>query len=357
MADVLTNAANLAGLVPTYYSKRLLERLVPNCRLYQLAEKRKIPANSGKTILWNRYVNLDMGIKLTEGTVPGPSAMSTETVSATLVQYGQLVKITDIVDETAISDVMKDTVDVLGDNAAYTVDMHIFSSIGLGLSYYGAADKLSAGAYSKGFVFLFAKTAGSLDGEVWGNTSTPGNASAWLNCNLTVSVVRKAVTRLRTLNVSPNEDGFYHGVTHPTMLDVLRGDATWSSWNQYTRPEKMERGLVGEVEGVKFYDDPNVVLDLSGGGDDAPWPSGAVSGVFSGGTVYPTFIFGRGAYCVTELEGAGTGENATQVYTVPRTAPDKADPLQQFGYVGYKATLAAQILNPSCGLVIGTTSM
>jgi len=119
---------------------------------------------------------------------------------------------------------------------------------------------------------------------------------------------------------------------------------------QYARPEKMERGLIGEVEGVKFYDDPNMSTSNFSGMQ----VSTAIGS--SLGTVYGTIIFGRGAYAVTELEGAGTGENATKVYVVGREKPDKSDPLQQYSYVGYKATLAAKILNPSCGAVLLTNA-
>jgi N4-gp56 family major capsid protein len=166
---------------------------------------------------------------------------------------------------------------------------------------------------------------------------------------ITVSGVRKAVTRLRTLNVSPHEDGFYHAITHPTALDALRGDTAWTTWNQYSRPEKMERGLMGEVEGVKFYDDPNCTTQAYTRAGTGVSTIGS-----SFGTVYGTLIFGRGAYAVTELEGAGTGDNAAKIYTTPRDTPDKADPLHQFGYVGYKITAAAKILNASCGVILLT---
>ena len=140
------------------------------------------------------------------------------------------------------------------------------------------------------------------------------------------------------------------------MLDALRGDSAWQSWNQYSRPEKMERGLVGEVEGVKFYDDPNMsYFNLSG---HSILGTANVSNPLLSSWVntYGTIVFGRGAYAVTELEGAGTGDNATKVYVTPRDTPDKADTLHQFGYVGYKATLAAKILNPSCGVIVLTST-
>jgi len=121
---------------------------------------------------------------------------------------------------------------------------------------------------------------------------------------------------------------------------------------QYTHPEKMERGLVGEVEQVKFYDDPNMSQFLISGHSILGTENASNLLLSSWGRIYGTLIFGRGAYAVTELEGAGTGDNATKVYVVPRNSPDKADPLQQFSYVGYKATLAAKILNPSCGILL-----
>lgn len=358
MADILTSTTNLSNLVPTYYSKRLLERLEPNCRAYELAEKRTIPANAGKVILWNRYLQLDDGLALTEGTVPGPSSMSTETVSATLVQYGNLVKITDMVDLTAISKVVRDTVDVLADNAARTIDKYILNTVGWYMSAVGALNGASSTAFSYQFPMAYSKTSGNLDGErgFAVNMSLCIASDTIVSMPMNVSAIRQVVTNLRKRSVSPFEDGFYRSIIHPNMIHALRTDTQWASWNQYQRPEKMERGLMGEVEGVKFYDDPNMSsFNISGA---SILGTANVSNLIgsSFGRVFGTLIFGKGAYAVTELEGAGTGENATKVYTVPREAPDKADPLQQFSYVGYKATLAAKILNPSCGIILITNS-
>ena len=349
MADILTNTTNLSTLVPNYYSRRLLERLEPNTRAYQLAEKRKLPSNNGKAIIWNRYVQLDDGASLTEGVTPGPSAMSTVTVSATLVQYGNLVKITDLVEETAISNVVRDTVDVLADNAARTIDKYILNQIGFYGSSLGILSACSAAIGSYQFPVLYSSTSGSLAAAIW-LSRTELQASAMVSLPMSVSAIRGTVTHLRTLGVSPHEDGFYHAMIHPTALDKLRGHTDYMSWNQYTRPEKMERGLVGEVENVKFYDDPNL--------STSDWAAMAVSTCIgsSFGTVYGTIIFGRGAYAVTELEGSGVGDNATKVYVVPRSKMDKSDPLQQFSYVGYKSTLVAKILNPSCGAVLVTNA-
>lgn len=349
MGDILSNTTNLSNLVPTYYSKRLLERLEPNCRAYQLAEKRRIPANSGKVILWNRYVQLDDGMSLTEGTPPGPSSLSTTTVSATLAQYGNLVKITDLAEQTAISNIVRDAVDVLADNAAKTIDKYILNQIGYYGSAIGALSACSATILSYQFPVLYSVTSGSLDGEKW-LSRTFLNASGMVSLPMSVSAVRQTVTHLRALGVSPHEDGFYHALVHPTAMDKLRGHSDYLSWNQYTRPEKMERGLLGEVEGVKFYDDPNMsTSDFSG-----MQVSTSIGSSF--GTVYGTIIFGRGAYSATELEGAGTGDNATRAYVVPRDIVSKEDPLQQYGKVGYKATLAAKILNPSCGAILVTNA-
>lgn len=350
MADILSNTTNLSNLVPTYYSKRLLERLEPNARAYQLAEKRTIPKNSGNIVLWNRYTQLDDGTSLTEGTIRGPSALSTTTVSAILLQYGNVVKITDMVEMTAISNVVRDAVDVLADNAARTIDKYILNTVAGYGSAIGPTFGLSASYFSYAFPLLYSATTGNLDGEA-GYHLASVLATSMVATPMSVSVIRAGVTHLRTLGVSPHEDGYYHGIIHPTVADKLRGHTDYLAWNQYTRPEKMERGLVGEIEGVKFYDDANLsIFDTSDGMADPSMGPGSSFGNIAG-----TLIFGRGAYAVTELEGSGTGENATKVYITPRGTPDKADPLQQFGYVGYKATLAAKILNPSCGAMVITT--
>jgi N4-gp56 family major capsid protein len=354
MADQVTNMTSLTNLVPTYYSKRLLERLQPNCRAYQLAEKRSIPANSGKSILWNRFEQLSDGGSLTEGTPPDAVMMSTIAVSCTLVQYGKLVRLTDLVETTAITNTVNAAVDILADNAAITIDKYILNTIGFFMSAVGAINGFSAHFHSYQFPIEHSKTSGSLDKEKGFFLESAMNISDYASTPMCVSAIRRCVTKLRQRSVSPFEDGFYHAIIHPQMSDAIRGDSSWASWNQYTRPEKMDRGLIGEVEGVKFYDDPNMSsFNISGA---AILGMANVSNMLGsgGGRYFGTLIFGRGAYAVTELEGMGTGDNATKVYITPRDKPDKSDPLQQYSYVGYKSTFAAKILNPSCGVVLVT---
>lgn len=233
MADILTSTTNLSTLLPTYYSKRLLERLEPNCRAYQLADKKRIPANSGKVILWNRYVQLGAGLTLTEGTTPGPSAMSTTTVSATLTQKGNLVKITDLVDECAISDVVRDTVDVLADNAALTIDQYILDNVGWYASAVGPLQSASVTVFSYQFPIAYSKTSGALDGEggfdLGASVNLANNAAKILTLN--VSAIRVCVTKLRARNVPPHDDGYYHALVHPHGIHALKSDTQWATWN------------------------------------------------------------------------------------------------------------------------------
>jgi len=74
------------------------------------------------------------------------------------------------------------------------------------------------------------------------------------------------------------------------------------------------------------------------------WSTGYTSG---GGTIYGTLIFGKGAYGVTKLGAKDAKINVT-------TGADKTDPLNQYTLIGYKLAMAAQILNPSAGVILAT---
>ena len=88
----------------------------PNRVYSQLAQKRNIPKNGGKTIEFRKFKPLAKATTpLTEGVTPDGQAL--DVTSMTVGQYGGFVRITDLLDLTAIDPVMIETVDLIGDQA------------------------------------------------------------------------------------------------------------------------------------------------------------------------------------------------------------------------------------------------
>ena len=112
---------NLSAENKTFYDKELIKMAGPNLVYSQFAQKRNIPKNGGKTIEFRKFKPLAKATTpLTEGVTPDGQALNI--ASATVGRYGGFVRITDLLDLTAIDPIMTETVDLIGDQAGRTVD-------------------------------------------------------------------------------------------------------------------------------------------------------------------------------------------------------------------------------------------
>lgn len=109
---------NLSAENKTFYDKELIKMAGPNLVYSQFAQKRNIPKNGGKTIEFRKFKPLAKATTpLTEGVTPDGQALDVTSMTATVGQYGGFVRITDLLDLTAIDPIMTETVDLIGDQA------------------------------------------------------------------------------------------------------------------------------------------------------------------------------------------------------------------------------------------------
>lgn len=339
MAGTTLSDDGIASLISQYYDTVLLERLVSKKRYDQFAIKKNLPEHNGITVHWNRLSNLGSGYRLTELTVPGLSAMSSNRVSASVFRDGQLLGISEPFNMHAISQPIKDAMELLADSAKLTVDNEYKEAIGFG----SATSTGIAGAASA--TYQSCRTMGF---PILENSNVRWTAFAMVNnmfsTNITVARVGDAVTHLRNMDCLPFDDGYYVGIIYPSVADRLSRDTTWASWNQYTNAELMYKGEIGKVQGVRFVDSTNAIAKTVLA---STWSAGS-SNFSAGGTLYGTLIFGKGAYGGTNMyPGDGVKTAVTDM------KPDKADPLGQYGTAGYTIAMACKILNPSCGIIVG----
>lgn len=333
-------------LLSTYYDKRLLERLVPRPVMWDHGQKRSLPKGEGKSVKWSRFVNLGVGSRLSEGTRSTPKVISSLNVTATLTQIGDYAAVSDFVDMTAISSIVEGAIDLFATQAATAVDLIARDAL------FGEATNSIEYPNRNLSVIISVTTVSAIAGKTKGFyidvpnqlSSAPTKklsgcvtlqASAWNKYHLTVQDIREGVQRLKENDVPTFDDGYYIGFIHPTATAGLKKDAEWKNWNQYSgelAKATMYKGEVGEIERVRFVESTLVFKKPLCKGSN-------ISACF-------TTIVGKDAYGVVDYDGG------VHVYVKNPNQYDTSNPLNQWTTIGWKATLAARILDSARGLHI-----
>lgn len=301
MANTLgisTSVGNTFTDTGIYYDKRWLERLIPQLYFEDLGTKRPLPKNAGTLMKFRRLNKLTaQTTPLTENTNPSETTVGTSEVTVEPLTYGQWVKTSKELQWKSINPIMDEVSDELSDNAA--------------LSY----DTIVRAALSGNFTNQFAGGAAS---EI-----TVADASV-----LNASEIRKAIYSLRKNNVPGFQGNMYKALIHPAGHFDLQSDTAAGSWletSKYIKNDEILRGEVGALYGTRF-----VVSTNAGSG------TGATDETFH------AYIFGRDAYCVSELSGQGM-----EMIRKEPGASDTSNPLNMFSTVGWKFVMAAKVLQSS----------
>ena len=365
--------SGLSAEMKTYYGMELLENAKPALVHNQFAATKPLPVGGGKTVEWRKFGSFDKALTpLTEGVTPDGSGISVSYITKDLSQYGDYTTVSDMLDMTAIDDVVLEITDRHGANMGLTLDTVTRNEI------------------QQGTKVLYAP-----DGE--GNEVTHRYALTGA-CKMTSELVAKAATALKKMN-APTFDGKYVCIIHPSVAFDLRQDEAWIAAHQYAAATELFSGEIGELHGVRFVETTEAKIFR---GDDLASDSRSlkvnnaegVSGTtvaFDGGTVeanalkdryvligstrakvvsntassmevnvavtaddnadiypgeggaagcavYGCLFIGKGAYGVVDLS------EGTEVIVKSRGSSGTADPLDQRSSVGWKGVHAAAIL-------------
>ena len=283
---------NLEAEMKTYYDKNLIRLAEPYLVHDQIAQKKPIPKGNGKIIEFRRFSQLPkVTTPLTEGVTPDGQALDVTKITATVAQYGGYVKVTDMLNLTAIDPIIVETTTLIGSQAGRSLDT------------------ISREVFNAGTNVLYAK-----DGT--------GRATLTKDNMLTVTDVRKAVRQLERMN-APKINGNYIGIIHPDVAFDLMSDPTWVDWQKYTSPEKMYKNEIGMIAGVRFVKTTEAKIFENAG-------AGSIN-------IYSTLISGANAVGVTEVEGGG-------LKTIIKSEEQAGGALNQYSTVGWKAVKTAEIL-------------
>ena len=371
-------SANDPTSVRAFYDKNLVLNTKPVLVHAQFGQKRNIPKNGGKRIVFRKLAPLPKATTpLTEGVTPNGNNMTWSTVEATLDQYGDYITVSDVVQTTGIDNTLVEAGEILAMQAGETLDA------------------ISREVLNSGTNVQYAENGVSRCMLVGGKESG--------NDYLTVNAIKKAVRTLKRNNAK-KINGYYVGIIHPDVAYDLMSDPLWENVKAYCDPEDMYNGEIGRIHGVRFVETSEAKIftsddlcaesrtltvtavsgkvitvdetlnesdnltgrkiiingvpytissfsasnntitikedlvsgDLKPSADDDIYPgeSGA-----EGRDVYSTLIIGANAYGVTEIDEGGL-KNIVK----PLGSGGTADPLDQRATTGWKALTATKIL-------------
>jgi len=288
-----------------YFSRELLATIEKTVVLDQFAMKAPLPEKSGgKTMRFFRYeegdaANVDT---LTEGTTPTTKALQMETVDVDLVQYGQVLSISDIADATALFNNIEQATLRIGRDSALKLDSVIRTEL---FSNTTGISNIYSGATT-----------------TYGASITAADASDWLD----------AATALKINAASPLDGGFV-AIVGPQQARDLLADSEWQEAHHYAEPQARLRGEIGRMHGVRFVETTEPFIAGSGGSQYT---------YSSSGDIYGSVVVGAQAYGVPSL--SSQSPYSPSVYIV--SGADKNDPLNQRILVGFKSFFAAKNIQP-----------
>ncbi|HKM28315.1 MAG TPA: N4-gp56 family major capsid protein, partial [Anaerovoracaceae bacterium] len=118
-----TEGNNLSVEMKTFYDKNLIKNAMPNLIHDQFAQKRNIPKGGGKTIEFRRYTPFAKAlVALTEGVTPDGGTVDVTAITATIKQYGDFRRLSDLLILTAIDNNIVEVTALLGQQAGRTLD-------------------------------------------------------------------------------------------------------------------------------------------------------------------------------------------------------------------------------------------
>lgn len=317
-----------------YAVARMLTRALPFLHLEKFGQTYVLPKNSTQTARFRRYFlqgatgSAGTGTgpffipvattPLVEGVTPAGNRISNQDYEVTVRQYGDFLTFTDVIMDTHEDPVLRQMADILGEQAAVTVETLRFNVLRAGVNVFRANLVATRGD--------IALPIGIADQR---RVTTALNGQ---NARKITSVVA-STPDFNTKSV----EAAYIAVCHPdldTDIRTMPGFKPVADYGPHTSP--ME-GEIGSVEQVRYLSSTII----------APWLGlGAAVGAgirrTGGGNnadVYPILFFARDAYGIVPLKG---GTSMTPMVVNPKPAP--GDPLAQRGTIGWKLWHAVVIL-------------
>lgn len=251
----MTTTTSLSQAVLTVYSKDIMFHAQPVLRYAQFATKKtELGVTPGLKITFMRYNNLDLGGALEEDTPMGTQALTASQVHIEVKEYGNAVKVSELLLQSSFDDVLASGARLLGLDYAKVVDIMFRDTVLASPNVYYAGDVADREAL-----------ADNSDGKAEFNSD----------------VIQDAVEILETKNVRKfNGDAFICFI-HPHQARTLKDDPDFKNAKDYGAIYAGEIGRVDDVIFISTTQQPVIEVTPSEGDDFK---------------VYQAVMFGDNAY-------------------------------------------------------------
>ena len=312
-----TSYGDISPRTAAFASKDLLRRGLPLLVLEKFMQGKPLPARSTKSMSFRRYLALALATTpLVEGVTPTSKKLTYTDVSVTLNQYGDLVEITDVVEDTHEDPVLKETMGILGEQSAQTIETVRYNVLKAGTNKYYANGTARTDVNTPINAVLQKKVVRALKRQ---------------NAMFITSII-KSSPDFNTEAVLP----CYVALTHTDMEDDIRNMTGFIDAKDYGHGTTPFEGEIGAVSNVRYILS-NIFTPYADGGGAA---GSMVSTSETSADVYPVIFLGKDAWAGVALKG-----KFAITPSVINPTPSKSDPLGQRGSVSWKTMQNALILN------------
>ena len=344
-----TSYGDISPAVAAYSVVRMLKRAMPYLHLEKFGQTYPLPTNSTNTAKFRRYFlsgatgaagtgtgNFFIPVATTplvEGVTPSGSKLANQDYTVTLKQYGDYVTITDVIQDTHTDQILQQATDILGEQAALTVETLRFNILKAGTNLFRAnqvaARNLIITKVSEGDL---RRVATSLNRQ---------NAK-----KITQVVASSPDYNTKSVEAS------YMAVVHPDCETDIRGLSGFKPVADYGPHTTPFEGEIGSFEQIRFLTS-TVIAPYPDLGGTAVTNSLRYTTANTACDVYPILVFGRDAYGIVPLKGKSA---MTPMVVNPK--PAAGDPLAQRGTVGWKLWTETVILQQAwmAVLEVGATA-
>lgn len=292
-----TDTSALSADLQTYFARKLLINVKKITVFRNWALLEPLPSASSLTVSFTQYAKLSLvSSALTEGSPPTSTALSTSAITATVSQYGAYVQLTDLGELTVKHPVIPKAMELLGIQAAESIDQLIQTVLVAGTTVQYANGKAAR--------------------------SSLGTSDV-----LSTTEFQKAVKTLR-VNAALPFGSDYVMVVDPSAEADIMSDTRLTSVTNFNAEPVYENEL-GRWFGCRVVRSNNIPT------------------ISSTTTVHVSYVFGMNAYAVTDLQ-------TLQMYV--QQPGGVTDPLEQIRTIGWKVSFKAVILNNSFFLRIESGS-
>ncbi len=308
----MNTTTTVPDAVGSYYDRKMLTKARPLLVHGKWGQVRDIPRNGTDNIRFRRYSLLAPdATPLVEGVTPTLDTLSVTNIDATVQQYGRGFLLTDKLLFTTLDPILMEVADILGENAANTLDQITRDELATTTTVQYASTATQNSEVTSSMKIT--------KGEVQEAVRTLKNNNA--------KKLTSMVSASDGYNTSPL-DAAYIGIVHPNTTFDLKNISGFIPVEQYGQRAAMP-GEVGSLDEVRFIETTNAKVYVDAGDSSTD--------------VYGTLIMAADFYAVSRI----AGEAMKNIVEGPG---GNADPFRQRQTSAWKATFVATILNDAFGL-------